>query len=246
MPPTSPPSAPRPRPAEARRGVFSDLRAIIFDVDGTLAETEEAHRLSFNAAFAEAGLTWVWTQDDYRGLLKVTGGKERIAHFMAREGLAADQAQVRRLHARKTDLYTARVAGGEVALRPGISELMAKARQRGLALAISTTTSLPNIQALLVANLGEGALAGFAAIACGDMVAAKKPAPDVYHLALAGLGLPAEHAVAIEDSWNGIRSARGAGLTVIATPSLYSAEEDFSEAALVTTPDQIAAALGWA
>ena len=226
--------------------MFEDLRAIIFDVDGTLAETEEAHRLSFNAAFAEAGLAWSWTRDDYRELLKVTGGKERIAHFMAREGLPADEAGVRRLHARKTDLYTARVAAGEVALRPGIAALIGEARRRGVALAISTTTSLPNIEALLAANLGENALAGFAAIACGDMVAAKKPAPDVYRLALAGLGLPAAQAVAIEDSWNGIRSARGAGLEVIATPSLYSAGEDFSEAALVTTPDQIAAALGWA
>lgn len=229
--------------------MIAPVEALIFDVDGTLAETEEAHRLSFNAAFAEAGLAWSWTQDDYRELLKVTGGKERIAHFMDLSGIAPSEeraAAVRALHARKTEFYTAEVASGAVAFRPGIEALMHAARSRGVAMAIATTTSRPNVDALLAATLGPGAAEGFAAIACGDMVAAKKPAPDVYALALAGLGLAPDRALAIEDSWNGVRSARAAGLAVIAVPSLYSAGDDFSEATLVTQPDQIAAALGWA
>jgi HAD superfamily hydrolase (TIGR01509 family) len=224
------------------------LDALIFDVDGTLAETEEAHRLSFNQAFAEAGLGWVWTRDDYRQLLKVTGGKERIAHFLDRDAIVVDdpKALIGRLHARKTEIYTGAVASGALAFRPGIEALMTDARRRGVALAIATTTSRPNVDALIDAVLGREARTWFAAVACGDMVVAKKPAPDVYLLALAELGLPAARAIAIEDSANGVRSARAAGLSVIATPSLYSAEDDFSEATIITEPERIAAALGWA
>ncbi len=234
--------------------MFDAVDALIFDVDGTLAETEEAHRESFNAAFTEAGLPWSWSRDDYRDLLKVTGGKERIAHFMTDWPAAGTvavppeerDAFIRRLHGRKTQIYTAQVAARAVALRPGIEALMDEALRRGVKIAIATTTSRPNVDALLEAALGAGAADRFAAIACGDMVKAKKPAPDVYELALAGLDLPADRAVAIEDSWNGVRSARAAGLRVIAVPSLYSADDDFSEATLVTRPETIAAALGWA
>jgi beta-phosphoglucomutase-like phosphatase (HAD superfamily) len=218
------------------------LEALIFDVDGTLAETEEVHRRAFNQAFAEAGLDWVWTEDLYRELLKVTGGKERIAHFMGRPD---EQGLVRRLHARKTDIYAALMTPDAIALRPGVEALLREARRRGVALALATTTSRPNVDALIGAVLGEEALGWFASIACGDRVAAKKPAPDIYHLALAELGVPATRAVAIEDSWNGVRAARAAGLAVIATPSLYSAGDDFSEAQAVVAPDGVAAALGW-
>jgi beta-phosphoglucomutase-like phosphatase (HAD superfamily) len=235
----------------------TEIDALVFDVDGTLAETEEAHRLSFNEAFAEAGLPWLWSEDDYRHLLKVTGGKERIAHYLSLfpppewGGTGGEAARVgpaaaaRALHARKTEIYTARVAAGAVAFRPGIEDLISEARRRGVALAIATTTSRPNVDALLGAVLGPESPRWFKAIACGDMVTAKKPAPDVYELALRELGVPAARAVAIEDSWNGLSAARAAGLAVIATPSLYCAEDDFSDATIVTTPERIAAALGW-
>ncbi len=223
--------------------MIGPISALVFDVDGTLAETEEAHRLSFNAAFAEAGLDWSWSSELYTELLKVTGGKERIAHFRRGD---ADPALIRRLHERKTQLYASRVAAGEVALRPGIAALIAEARRREVPLAIATTTSLANIEALLAATLGPGAMAWFHPIVCGDMVAAKKPAPDVYQAVLAGLGTPAAGAVAIEDSANGVGSARAAGLAVIATPSLYSAADDFSDATVVLSDtSQIAGALGW-
>jgi beta-phosphoglucomutase-like phosphatase (HAD superfamily) len=267
------------------------IDAIIFDVDGTLAETEEAHRLAFNQAFAEAGLDWTWDQALYRDLLKVTGGKERIAHYLSslrpprwggtggeavrmRQAAAvetpgaspfptvtsrcdvypspllgreeSDQADaIRALHARKTEIYTARIDAGAVAFRPGVEGLIQEARRRGVALTIATTTSRPNIDALLGAVLGPDSLGWFKTIASGDRVEARKPAPDVYLLALRGLGVPAGRAIAIEDSWNGVRSARAAGLHVIATPSLYSADEDFSEATVIATPEGVAAALGW-
>ena len=251
MPPISPPSV-TPR-AKAASCVIDQLDALIFDVDGTLAETEEAHRLAFNKAFAEAGLDWDWTPDLYRKLLKVTGGKERIAWFMAsrtEDPLAGREADIdlliRRLHARKTELYATRVAAGAVTLRPGIEPLIREARRRDVRLAIATTTSWPNVEALIGAALGREVLGWFDAVACGDMAALKKPAPDVYDLALAALGIPAARAVAIEDSWNGVRAAKAAGLAVIATPSLYSANDDFTEADVVCEPHQIAGQLGWA
>ncbi len=240
------------------------IEALIFDVDGTLAETEEAHRQSFNQAFAEAGLDWNWSRDDYRILLKVTGGKERIAHYISilpqtlssppggsgpegvDGGSRAEMSDfIRRLHARKTEIYAAEVTSGAVTLRPGIESLLRQAMVRGVTLAIATTTSRPNVDALLNAALGPEGVTWFKAIACGDMVKAKKPAPDVYDLALSILSVPAASAVAIEDSWNGVRSARAAGLAVIATPSLYSAGEDFSEAVAVVEPQEITRVLGW-
>jgi HAD superfamily hydrolase (TIGR01509 family) len=226
--------------------MIEGVGALIFDVDGTLSETEEAHRLSFNTAFAEAGLDWVWPRDLYRELLKVTGGKERITHYMRMLGLNPAPAFVAGLHARKTEIYIERVAAGEVALRQGIEALILEARRRGLPLAIATTTSRPNVDALIAGTLGDDALAWFHPMACGDMVAAKKPAPDVYLAALAGIGVPADRCLALEDSWNGVRSARSAGLRVLAIPSLYSAGDDFSEATEVA-PDaaSIMGVLGW-
>ncbi len=213
------------------------IRALIFDVDGTLAETEEAHREAFNAAFAEAGLPWFWTVEDYRRLLTTTGGKERIfRHVRETEPgrasyLAGHQDPfVARLHARKTEIYTAAVARGGAPLRPGIAALVAGARERGLKLAIATTTSRPNVDALLAAHPDALPAHWFQAMACGDEVAAKKPAPDVYLLALERLGLAAEETVAVEDSENGVRSARAAGIAVAAIPSLYSRDDDFSAA----------------
>ncbi len=229
--------------------LVDQLDALIFDVDGTLAETEEAHRLSFNAAFAQAGLGWIWGPELYRDLLKVTGGKERIRSYMVRFG--KDQSDnvdslIRTLHARKTELYGQLVAAGATPLRPGIADLLAEAHERGVALAIATTTSRPNVDALLQTQLGPALARHFGVTVCGDEVAAKKPAPDVYLAALRALGVPASRAVAIEDSANGVQSARSAGLAVLATPSFYSAEDDFTGAtAIVSDPAKIAPVLGW-
>jgi HAD superfamily hydrolase (TIGR01509 family) len=206
--------------------------ALIFDVDGTLAETEELHRAAFNAAFAAAGLDWHWDRALYADLLDVTGGKERIGRYLAVAGLAGafDAARIAALHADKTARYTADVRAGRLALRPGIRRLLHSAAAAGLRLAIATTTSRPNVDALLAA---AGALPGFDVIAAGDEVPAKKPAPDIYALALRRLGLPAEPCIAIEDTPHGLASATGAGLRCVITTSAYGGSGPFPGAAAV-------------
>jgi HAD superfamily hydrolase (TIGR01509 family) len=205
---------------------MAKLLALIFDVDGTLAETEELHRRAFNDAFAAAGLSWSWDQPLYAKLLEVTGGKERIAHFISSHAATPvlDTAAIAGLHADKTRRYAALVDQGDIALRPGIGELLKDAAAYGVRLAIATTTSLPNVEALLRATLSSNP---FEVIAAGDEVKAKKPAPDIYQLALKRLGLPAENCVAIEDTLNGLRSAQTAGLSCIITPSVYGGTGPF-------------------
>lgn len=209
------------------------LRALIFDVDGTLAETEEAHRAAFNAAFAAAGLNWHWSMADYGRLLTTTGGKERMARWRAERGSGPSDAAIAALHRDKTARYAALLAGGGLQARPGVLALAAAARAAGLRLAVATTTSPGNVAALTQALWGRAADEVFDVIAAGDEVAAKKPAPDVYALALDRLSLPAGAALAFEDSRNGVLSARAAGLRVVVTPSAYTAGEDFAGAEVV-------------
>jgi HAD superfamily hydrolase (TIGR01509 family) len=208
------------------------LSALIFDVDGTIAETEELHREAFNEAFAAAALDWHWDQALYGQLLAVSGGKERIAHYQYRAGVAPvlNAAQVAALHADKTTRYTARLSAGDVNLRPGIRRVLAEAKEAGLRLAIATTTSRPNVDALLAA---AAPLPTFDVIAAGDDVPEKKPAPDIYLLALRALGLPAAACLAFEDSINGLRSAHGAGLRCVVTVSAYGGAGPFPGAAAV-------------
>jgi len=215
-------------PSARRRWAHCVVRALIFDVDGTLAETEELHRRAFNETFAAHGQAWNWTVADYARLLKTTGGKERIARHMAEIG--ASGVDIAALHRDKTALYAALMAQGAVDLRGGVADLIARARAAGLRLAIATTTSRPNVEALTEATLNAPADHVFDVLACGDEVTAKKPAPDVFELALARLGLNAADCLAFEDTRNGLLSAKGAGLRVVITPSVYSAGEDFSGA----------------
>lgn len=205
------------------------LKAIIFDVDGTLAETEELHRRAFNETFAAEGLGWNWTQDDYRELLKVTGGKERIAHFLTTRGEDPSAYNIPQLHRDKTDRYTALMADGQIALRAGIADLIADARAKGIKTAVATTTSRPNIDALIRATMKAEADDIFDAIAAGDEVNAKKPAPDVYLLALHRLGLAAHETVALEDSLNGFNSAKAAGIDCIVSRATYTQGDKFPE-----------------
>ena len=222
----------------AGHGMWESSRAIIFDVDGTLAETEEGHRKAFNAAFRDAGLPWAWDQALYSKLLAVTGGKERIKYFVedfGAEGAPTESLDefIRDLHAKKTVAYTEIVKGGGLELRPGVREFISGAQNRGYRLAIATTTTPANIDALLAATLGDAGQGLFAVICAGDSVANKKPAPDVYLKVLDELKLPASRCVAIEDSRNGLLSACAAGITTIVTPCLYTRDESFDEAALV-------------
>lgn len=211
------------------------VEALIFDVDGTLAETEEVHRLAFNAAFAEAGLPWDWSPERYRALLATTGGKERIAAHQAglpeREAPGLAPEAIAALHRRKTAIFGSMVEAGALALRPGVRRVVEAARAASLDLAVATTTSRANVQALCLTAWGRPADKVFDVIAAGDEVAAKKPAPDVYLLAMARLGRAADRCLAFEDSRNGVLSARAAGLRVVVTPSAYASHEDVADAA---------------
>jgi beta-phosphoglucomutase-like phosphatase (HAD superfamily) len=212
------------------------LEALIFDVDGTLAETEELHRCAFNGSFQALGLNWVWQPDLYRELLQVTGGKERIRHYIARfapPGAAMALARFGELHAEKTRRYGALVSKGLLKPRPGVARLMREARAAGMKLAIATTSDPANVAALLKASFDPDAPSWFSVIGAGDIVAAKKPAPDVYQWVLERLGCDPSCAIAIEDSENGLRAARAAGLKVVVTPGFYTDTDDFSGASAV-------------
>jgi len=216
----------------------SELQALLFDVDGTLADTEEIHRQSFNEAFAAAGLDWDWSPRRYGELLTVTGGKERIRHYLESEGIRLAPPQgldafIAELHQAKTEFYTRTVGTGGMPLRPGVKRLLLEARQAGLRLGIATTTTPENVTALLVNSLAADGCDWFEVIAGGGVVPRKKPDPGIYDYAMEKMGLTPAACLAFEDSENGLRSARDAGLKTLVTPSDYTLDHDFSGAALL-------------
>jgi len=214
------------------------IKAIIFDVDGTLADTEDGHRKSFNKAFAECGLDWNWDVALYDKLLKVTGGKERIKYFVESflTGFTKPddfEEFVKHLHKVKTAHYTAMLREGHIPLRPGIKQLINDAHAAGITLAIATTTTPENVSALLEVALGENWEDFFAANGCGDIVPHKKPAPDIYFWVLEKMNLPASDCIALEDSENGLRASLAAGVKTFITINHYTRNQDFTGAAAV-------------
>jgi HAD superfamily hydrolase (TIGR01509 family) len=225
------------------------LQALIFDMDGTLIDTEELHRQAFNAAFIELGLFWDWGPHLYAELLKVSGGVERLRHYIESLPLEAPAraqliGQIPAIHRTKTAIYRDLVAAGRLPLRPGMVQLIAEARAAALRLAIAATSSSENATALLSATLGAVALPWFEAIISADMVPQPKPAPDLYQRVLGALHLPAADCVVLEDSANGVRAAKAAELVTIAVPSRWTVEQDLSAADLVVPAlDALAAPL---
>ena len=218
---------------------MSKLEALIFDVDGTLADTErDGHRVAFNQAFDEAGLGWDWTVALYGELLQVTGGKERIRLYVEKflEDFELDEDILEfaaRLHKRKTHFYLELLQSGAIPLRPGVERLINEAREAGLRLAISTTTTPANVTYLLSATLGKESIDWFEVIAAGDIVPAKKPAPDIYTWAMEQMNISPDACLAFEDSLNGVKSSLAADLKTLITVNGYTKDDDFSGAVLV-------------
>jgi HAD superfamily hydrolase (TIGR01509 family) len=212
--------------------VEPELRAVIFDVDGTLADTErDGHRPAFNAAFAEHGLDVEWGVAEYGRLLAITGGSRRIAADLRARGLGDEADELAaRVHRTKTALFTERVTIGAIVARPGLPELVADLAAAGIRLAVATTGRRSWVQPLVDRLLGAYPVE---VVVTGDDVAELKPDPEVYLRALAGLGLPASDALAVEDSAVGLHAATAAGLATVVVTNGYTADQDFAGAAAV-------------
>ena len=214
-------------------------KALIFDVDGTLANTEDdGHRPAFNAAFKDNGLDWNWDIELYHKLLKVAGGRERILHYI-NDYLPAEKRPdnadelAKAMHKAKTGFYVQYLEEGKIPLRPGIKRVILEAREKGLKMAIATTTSPENITGLIDGNLGKGAMSWFEVVGHGGNCPDKKPDPQVYHFVLKEMGLSASDCVAFEDSEIGLKAAGAAGIDTIITENDITRGHDFSGAVVV-------------
>jgi HAD superfamily hydrolase (TIGR01509 family) len=220
------------------------MPGLIFDCDGVLADTERfGHLPAFNRTFEDFGLPVHWSEADYAEKLSIGGGKERMASlltpdFLADNGLPTDpegqKSTLAAWHKSKTAHYTKAVEEGQMPGRDGIVRIVDEAHAAGWQLAVASTSAEPSVRAVLAHVVGKERAERFKVFA-GDVVSRKKPAPDIYELAIADLGVSPEDAVVVEDSENGLRAALAAGLKTIVTVSSYTAGEDFSGAALVVS-----------
>ena len=221
------------------------MTALIFDCDGVLSDTERfGHLPAFNAMFAELGLPVVWSEEEYGRLLAIGGGKERMATlltpaFVAANHLPADPdgqaAELARWHKRKTEIYTDMVGRGLLPARPGITRIIGEALAAGWTLAVCSTSAEASVRAILDHVAGPANASRFALVLAGDVVPRKKPAPDIYLMALELLGVAPSDALVVEDSRNGLLAAVAAGLRCVITVNDYTADEDMAEAVLVVT-----------
>ena len=214
---------------------MSDLKAIIFDMDGTLADTEELHRRAFNLAFREHACPLNWSRLEYKQLLSISGGRERIGHCLQQAGMAGTELQqaVDAVHRIKSALYRRILVSDAIKLRPGIRRLVQECRAAGLKPAIATSSSTDNVNTLLSRTFGSAGNDFFPVVVTCDVVAEKKPSPAVYIRALSELGLKAEQCIAIEDTSNGNLAALAAGIHTVITTHPLTVDNDFSGASLV-------------
>jgi HAD superfamily hydrolase (TIGR01509 family) len=206
-------------------------QAVVFDVDGTLAETErDGHRVAFNEAFAAEGVDLHWDVERYRALLAVTGGRERVAHALREQGTPDADAVAARVHRTKTELFVDVVRRGEIDPRPGVRDLVGDLHAHGVRVAVATTGRRAWVEPLVAHLLGADAVE---ITVCGDDVATLKPDPEAYLLALRRLGLDAAGVVAVEDSGPGLAAARAAGLVTVVVTNPDTAHHDVGDAAVV-------------
>jgi HAD superfamily hydrolase (TIGR01509 family) len=221
------------------------VSVLIFDCDGVLADTERwGHLPAFNQTFREFGIPVEWSAEDYRLKLQIAGGKERMASLLTPDFVAANRlptdpdgqaSLLAAWHRRKTEIYTQMVGDGRLPPRPGVRRIVAEALDAGWTLAVASTSAERSVRAILEHAVSEEAADRFALVLAGDVVAHKKPAPDIYLLALERLGVPAAGVLVIEDSNNGIVAAADAGLRSLMTVNGYTMLEDDSAAVLVVT-----------
>lgn len=221
------------------------MNALIFDCDGVLADTErDGHRVAFNQTFREFGLPIEWTAESYAEKLRIAGGKERMASeltpdFLLANGLPEDPdslaAELAKWHLRKTTIFTEMVATGRLPARPGIRRIVSEAQRDGWTLAVASTSVEPSVRAILEQAVGKERAARFDLVVAGDVVPRKKPAPDIYLLALERLGKSSSETLVLEDSRNGLLAAHQAGIRSVVTVSAYTEDEDFTEAVLVVS-----------
>lgn len=217
------------------------MKALIFDCDGVLVDTErDGHRVAFNRAFARIGYGIEWDVDLYGELLKVSGGKERMKHYFNQvgwpQGVSDKDSLIADLHKTKTDIFMQIIESGELALRPGVARLVDEAIADGsVVLAICSTSNERSVNLIAEKLLGPERKAKFSAILAGDVVSNKKPDPEIYNLASERLAIEPDGCVVIEDSRNGLLSAKSAGMHCVITTNGYTEKEDFSEADLVVS-----------
>ncbi len=214
------------------------LKALLFDLDGTLADTEaQGHRPAYNSAFKDLGLAWKWGPKLYRKLLNMPGGRERVRHYVeAYQPEHGDQSVdelVEAVHSAKSRHYAKRLERGKIPLRPGVRRLIEEAKALGVQVAIVTNASRASIEPFLAHAMGPGLIDKVDLVVGSEDVRAKKPCPDLYELALERLGVPAGHCVAIEDSDVGLQAARSAGLTTLVTVNSNTRKQAFDDAVLV-------------